>query len=99
RHGRTGPVFERRYDAKPLVEDPHLLELCRYILLNPERAGLVSDPADWPWSSYAVTARADCSTFVAVEQVLRLFDERDLQRAAARFRAFVAEGGGRRAAA
>ena len=40
-----------------LVEkDSYLLELCRYVVLNPVRAGLCSEAADWPWSSYASTA-------------------------------------------
>jgi hypothetical protein len=35
-----------------------LLELVRYIVLNPVRAGMVGEPGDWPWSSYRPTVRA-----------------------------------------
>jgi putative transposase len=33
--------------------DSYLLEVCRYVELNPVRAGMVAEPAQWPWSSYA----------------------------------------------
>lgn len=40
-----------------LVEkEPHLLELCRYVVLNPVRAKMVKQPVGWPWSSYRATA-------------------------------------------
>jgi putative transposase len=56
RHGTVGHVFERRYHAEPVTGDGHLLETCRYIVLNPVRAGLVLRPYDWIWSSYRATA-------------------------------------------
>jgi putative transposase len=52
RHDRVGHVFGGRYHAEPIVRDEHLLEVCRYIALNPVRAGLCNDPDAWPWSSY-----------------------------------------------
>jgi REP-associated tyrosine transposase len=52
RHGRVGHVFAGPYHAEPVVRDEHLLEVCRYIALNPVRAGLCRDPTEWPWSSY-----------------------------------------------
>jgi len=36
-------------------KDAYLLELARYIVLNPVRAGMVKDPEEWPWSSYRGT--------------------------------------------
>lgn len=56
RHGRTGHVFQGRFKGILVERDAHLLELCRYIVLNPVRAGLVSAPGDWPFSSYRATA-------------------------------------------
>lgn len=53
RHRRVGNVFQRRSKAI-LVE--HLLELNRYVVLNPVRAHLVNQPKDWAWSSYRATA-------------------------------------------
>ncbi|MBN2254295.1 MAG: transposase [Deltaproteobacteria bacterium] len=56
RHNRVGHLFQGRYKALVIERDSYLLELCRYIALNPVRAGLVSSPEDWPWSSYSATA-------------------------------------------
>jgi REP element-mobilizing transposase RayT len=52
RHGMVGHVFQGRYKAIVVQEESYLLELARYIVLNPVRANLVIHPADWPWSSY-----------------------------------------------
>jgi REP element-mobilizing transposase RayT len=51
RHDRTGHLFQRRHEAKLCLTDAYLAALIRYIHLNPVRAGLVSKPEDWPWSS------------------------------------------------
>ncbi|MDD5302294.1 MAG: transposase [Elusimicrobia bacterium] len=51
RHDRTGHLFEARHKAKLCLDDRYLLGLIRYIQMNPVRAGLVSNAADWPWSS------------------------------------------------
>jgi REP element-mobilizing transposase RayT len=48
----TGHLFERRYHAVLVDADSYLLTLIRYIHLNPVRAAIVSDPADYPWSSH-----------------------------------------------
>jgi len=48
----TGHLFERRYRAVLVDADPYLLTVIRYIHMNPVRAGLVSDPAQHPWSSH-----------------------------------------------
>jgi len=53
RHGRVGHVFQGRYKAILVERDAYLLELARYVALNPVRAGMVVGPQDWPWSSYA----------------------------------------------
>lgn len=56
RHDRRGHVFEARYRSI-LVEGPqYLLEVARYVVLNPVRAGICSRPEEWPWSSYRSTA-------------------------------------------
>ncbi len=55
-YARTGTLFEGRFKAS-LVQTSHYLLACyRYIELNPVRAGLVSDPADYVWSSYRANA-------------------------------------------
>lgn len=55
-HGRVGHVFQGRYRAILVEKETYLLELARYIVLNPVRAGMVSSPSEWPWSSYRATA-------------------------------------------
>jgi len=52
RHNRVGHVFQGRYKAILVEKDSYLLELSRYIVLNPLRARMVKDVADWEWSSY-----------------------------------------------
>lgn len=51
-HARVGHVYQGRYSAVLVQKERHLLEVLRYIVLNPVRAGMVSDARDWPWSSY-----------------------------------------------
>jgi len=53
RHQRVGHVFQGRYKGILVEKDSHLLELARYVVLNPVRAGMVAEVGDWPWSSYA----------------------------------------------
>lgn len=52
RYERVGHVFQGRYNAVLIQKERHLLELTRYIHLNPVRAGLVSRPELYEWSSY-----------------------------------------------
>ena len=52
-HKRVGHVFQGRYKAIIVEKDGYLLELARYVVLNPLRAGMVKVITDWHWSSYA----------------------------------------------
>lgn len=52
RHELVGHVLQGRYHAILVQKEEHLLELSRYLVLNPVRAGMVRSPVDWPWSSY-----------------------------------------------
>ena len=52
KYERTGPLWEGRYKAAPIDSDRYLFTCQRYIELNPVRAGLVSHPREYPWSSY-----------------------------------------------
>jgi putative transposase len=58
KHRRVGHIFQGRYKAILIDKESHLLEVCRYVVLNPARARLVSDPEAWQWSSYRSTAGA-----------------------------------------
>ncbi|MGH3130128.1 MAG: REP-associated tyrosine transposase [Gaiellaceae bacterium] len=92
RHGLTGHLFERRFHSILVESEFHLLELCRYIVLNPVRAGLCASPADWPWSSYrAAAGLAPAAPFLTVDWSLGLFgSDKDLAQRS--FQSFVAAG-------
>lgn len=57
---RTGSLWEGRYKSSPISSKEYLLACCRYIELNPLRAGIVSTLADYKWSSYR--CKAECKT-------------------------------------
>jgi putative transposase len=59
RHKKTGHVFEGRYKAIIVEKDNYLLELSRYVVLNPLRAHMVENLEDWKWSSYRSTSGID----------------------------------------
>ena len=56
RHLRAGHLFQGRFKAILIQKDSHLLEVCRYVALNPVRAKAVANPQRWLWSSYQATA-------------------------------------------
>ena len=53
RHHKVGHLFQGRFKGILVDCDAYLLEVCRYVDLNPVRARLVRDPGKWRWSSYA----------------------------------------------
>ena len=53
RYARTGSLFEDRFKSSVVQDDVYLLTCLRYVELNPVRAGMVVDPGDYRWSSYA----------------------------------------------
>ena len=64
----------RARTTQPVSGGEHLLELFRYIALNPVSAGLCSDPAEWRWSSYAATiGLADAPSFLTLDLARSLF--------------------------
>jgi REP-associated tyrosine transposase len=96
RHGYEGHLFQRRFHAGVIASDWHLLEACRYVVMNPVRAGLVRRPADWTWSSYRATVGTNGDApEIAVDELLRFVGPR---RASARktFRSFVDDAPSRR---
>lgn len=56
RHERAGHLMQGRFKAILVEKERHLLELVRYVVLNPVRAGVVKEAGDWPWSNYRATA-------------------------------------------
>lgn len=73
RHERCGHVLQGRFGAQVVDGSAYLHEVCRYIVLNPVRAGLVPHPREWPWSSFRATAgEAPVPDFLTVGWVLAL---------------------------
>lgn len=93
RHGRDGHVFQGRFKAILVQREAHLLEVARYVVRNPVRAGLVASPADWPWSSYRATAGLESAPeWLDTTFVLEQFGSRRAA-ATARYREFVLDAG------
>jgi putative transposase len=92
RHAQTGHLFEGRFKAILVEKETYLLELFRYIVLNPVRAGVVRSPRQWPWSSYCATAGyMQAAEFLTIDWLLDLFGRRR-EEACISYRQFVLEG-------
>jgi putative transposase len=65
RHGRTGTLWEGRFRSCIAESARYVLACYRYIELNPVRAQMVSNPAGYPWSSYAVNSGVHTDPYVA----------------------------------
>ena len=78
RHDRVGHVFQGRFKSILVEKEAYLLELSRYVVLNPVRAGMVKDPEQWTWSSYlAMCGKRDIPVWLEVDWLLSQFsDER-----------------------
>ena len=75
----TGHLFERRYHAVLVDADEYLLELLRYIHLNPVRTRMVSHPSDYPWASHHSYLGTRTEPWVTTHFALRMFHpERDI---------------------
>ncbi|MCG6940487.1 MAG: transposase, partial [Thiohalocapsa sp.] len=91
-HARVGHLFQGRFKAILVERESYLLELSRYVVLNPVRAGMVAAPGDWPWSSYpAMVGELPAPGWLETDAVLRAFAE-ERTAAVAGYRRFVAEG-------
>ncbi len=91
RRGRAGHVFQGRYRALLVEADSYLLELVRYVHLNPVRAALVATAEDYPWSGHRAYLGLENLPWLTTDWVLSHFDRREAG-ARARYRAFVRAG-------
>jgi putative transposase len=74
RHGRSNHLFGKRFWDRHIDNDAYLLEVCRYVVLNPLRAGREHQLGTWPWSSYRAAIGVDFApSFLAVGDLLRHF--------------------------
>jgi REP element-mobilizing transposase RayT len=94
RHGRDGHIFQGRYRAILVDKEGYLLSLCRYVVLNPVRAGIVAEPEEWRWSSYgAISGQVEIPSFLTVDWILSGFGA-DRASARKRYKEYVSEGRG-----
>ncbi len=92
RHHRVGHLMQGRFKSVLVDKESYLLELCRYLVMNPVRAKAVAKPEEWPWSSYAATVgRHRAPDWLSVPAVLSLFAG-SARLAQAAYREFVREG-------
>src|SRR6185312_13463069 len=62
--GRSGSLWEGRFRSSIVDTEAYLLRCYRYIECNPVRAGMVADPADYPWSSYRANALGEADPVI-----------------------------------
>jgi hypothetical protein len=93
-HNRSGPLFQNRYKSILCQEDPYLLDLVRYIHLNPMRAGIVSDMNQldtYPFSGHGVLIGKQKNEWQDTDDVLVRFAKQTSE-ARYRYRQFVEKG-------
>jgi REP-associated tyrosine transposase len=92
KNNRVGHIFQGRYKAILVQKDNYLLELSRYIVLNPVRARMVRSAREWPWSSYRGTAGfIDAEPWLTTDWILSAFGKMK-KVSQERYRSFVREG-------
>jgi len=92
RHNSVGHVFQGRFKSILVDREPYLLELCRYVVLNPVRARLVRKCESWRWSSYAATlGLGPKPSFLASDWLLGQFGKTP-RRARGAFVKFIEDG-------
>ena len=92
RHKRVGHVFQSRFNAQIVQDDGSLANVCRYIVLNPVRAGIVCSPEQWPWSSYgAMAGLSKRPAFLDCGRVLEIVANGDRADAVNLFERYVLE--------
>lgn len=94
-HRRVGHLLQGRYKAILVERDSYLLELCRYVVLNPMRVNMVKRIDKYPWSSYPATmGQTSCPNWLSTDWLLGQFGK---QRTTARKRygEFVVQGAGK----
>ena len=74
KYGRTGHLFDARYQSNICTDDRYLVSIIRYIHMNPVRAGLTRTPEAWPWSSYNEYRRNGIEGLLPFESDLPDFD-------------------------
>jgi len=91
-HSHVGHLFQGRFKAILVEKEAHMLELARYVVLNPVRAGMVESAEQWSWSSYSAMVRlAGCPEWFDREWLLGNFGESN-RSAVRQYMRFVEDG-------
>lgn len=92
RHRKDGHLFKGRFKAVLVEKESHLLELCRYVVLNPVRAHMVKAPDDYEWSSYLPTlGKRQKPDLLTTEWIFANFSP-TLRKARSKYQQFVKDG-------
>lgn len=90
-HDRVGHLFQGRYKAFLIEKEQYLLEVARYIVLNPVRARFVDSPRRWRWSSYCATAGISSKPkWLEIDWLLSVFSKKGQSHG--QYRKFVRDG-------
>jgi REP element-mobilizing transposase RayT len=93
RHQRVGHVFQGRYKAILVQKEAYLLELCRYVVLNPIRANMVNHISDWQWSSYLMMlGQLNAPQWLETDWILAHFSAGNRAQAIQQYKNFVRAG-------
>ncbi|MEF3192276.1 MAG: transposase [Campylobacterales bacterium] len=80
RHQRSGTLWEGRFKSSLVDSETYLITCMRYIELNPVRAGIVSHPKEYPWSSWHTNAEGEHNTFITPHPVYLAYSKNRLKR-------------------
>jgi len=89
--GRSGSLWEGRFKSSPIERDRYLLACCRYVELNPVKANIVVNPADYPWSSYSDRINNRLKSWMGEDVVLGVLSNRP-KLAARKYKELISEG-------
>jgi REP element-mobilizing transposase RayT len=95
RHERVGHTFQQRFTSVVVQREKYLRRVARYIALNPVKAQLCDDPADWLWGTHRATAGLeDAPPWLHLEWLRWAFRAERLLDARRRYRAYVRDPAG-----
>ena len=87
---RSGTLWEGRFKSSPIDTDEYLLACCRYVELNPVRAGMVASPGQYRWSSFRAKAGLESQEWLDADPVYRGLGK-DVEERRDRYRTWVKE--------
>ena len=92
RHSNSGHLFQGRFKDIVVEKEKYLLNLSRYVHLNPVRAGMARLPEHYKWSSYNVYLGLRKDILVDCNFILNCFDEYEEKKAREKYKNFIEEG-------